>query len=44
MTKILILHGAGMNMRGKSQISTFGTQTLDDYDNQITEYANQLGV
>ncbi|PCH91716.1 MAG: 3-dehydroquinate dehydratase [Dehalococcoidia bacterium] len=44
MTKILILHGAGMNMRGKSQISTFGTQTLDDYDKQITEYANQLGV
>mgnify|MGYP003724196125 FL=1 len=31
MTKILILHGAGMNMRGKSQISTFGTQTLIKY-------------
>ena len=44
MTKILIIHGAGMNMRGKAQISTFGTQTLDDYDKQITEYANQLGV
>ena len=44
MTKILILHGAGMNMRGKSQISTFGTQTLEDYDKQITEYANQLGI
>ena len=44
MTKILVIHGAGMNMRGKSQISTFGPQTLDDYDKQITEYANQLGV
>ena len=44
MTKILILHGAGMNMRGKSQISTFGAQMLADYDKQIAEYANQLGV
>ncbi len=44
MTKILVLHGAGMNMRGKAQVSTFGTQTLDDYDKQIREYADQLGV
>ena len=44
MTKILVLHGLGMNMRGKVQIETFGTQTLDDYDERINAYATELGV
>ena len=44
MTKVLVIHGAGMNMRGKAQIEVFGTQTLDDYNRQIQSYADQLGV
>ena len=44
MTEILVLHGAGMNMRGKAQVETFGTLTLSDYDKKITEYGAQLAV
>ena len=44
MTKILILHGAGMNMRGKVQTEIFGTMTLPEYDAQIRKYAAELGV
>ena len=29
MTKVLVIQGAGMNMRGKSQVEIFGTDTLD---------------
>src|SRR5262249_58398305 len=35
MAKVLIIHGAGMNMRGKVQIETFGTMTLPEYDEHI---------
>ena len=44
MTKILVVHGAGINMRGKFQVEIFGTDTMDDYSNQIKEYASELGV
>jgi 3-dehydroquinate dehydratase-2 len=44
MTKILIVHGAGMNMRGKVQTETFGTMTLPEYDAHIRKYAEELGV
>ena len=33
-----------MNMRGKVQTETFGTQTLDEYDERISSYASELGV
>ena len=42
MTKILIIHGAGMNMRGKVQTEIFGTMTLPEYDAQIRKYATEL--
>ena len=32
MPKILVIHGAGMNMRGKSQIYIFVPLTLPQYD------------
>ena len=35
MPKLLIIHGAGMNMRGKAQIEVFGSMTLPQYDEQI---------
>jgi len=44
MTKILVIHGAGMNMRGKVRIETFGPMTLPEYDERIRSYANELGV
>ena len=44
MTKVLVIQGAGMNMRGKAQVETFGTTTLDQINEQIRGYADSLGV
>jgi 3-dehydroquinate dehydratase-2 len=44
MPKILIVHGAGMNMRGKSQLDIFGPMTLPEYDEHIRKYASELGI
>ena len=44
MPKVLVIHGAGMNMRGKSQIDVFGPMTLPDYDQHIRRYASELAV
>ncbi len=44
MPRILIVHGAGMNMRGKAQIDVFGPMTLPQYDEQIRKYAAELTV
>jgi len=44
MTKILVIHGAGMNMRGKVQTEIFGTMTLPEYDAHIQAYAKELEV
>ena len=44
MPKILVIHGAGMNMRGKVQTEIFGTMTLPEYDARIRDYAKELDV
>ena len=44
MAKILVIHGAGMNMRGKVQTEIFGPMTLPEYDERIRGYASELGV
>lgn len=44
MTRVLVIHGAGMNMRGKAQIDIFGPMTLAQYDEQLRRYAGELGV
>jgi 3-dehydroquinate dehydratase-2 len=44
MPKILVIHGAGMNMRGKVQLDIFGPMTLPEYDERIRGYAGELGV
>ncbi len=44
MPRILIVHGAGMDMRGKAQIDVFGPMTLPQYDEQIRQYAAELGM
>src|SRR5215469_305638 len=44
MPKVLVIHGAGMNMRGKVQTEIFGPMTLPEYDERIRGYASELGV
>jgi 3-dehydroquinate dehydratase-2 len=44
MAKVLIVHGAGMNMRGKAQVEVFGTMTLPEYDQCIRKYASELSL
>jgi 3-dehydroquinate dehydratase II len=44
MAKVLVIHGAGMNMRGKIQTEIFGTMTLPEYDEQLRKYAAELGI
>ena len=44
MLKVLIVHGAGMNMRGKVQTDIFGTMTLPEYDEHVRKYASELGI
>ena len=44
MTKVLVIQGAGMNMRGKAQVEIFGPATLDEINEQILGYAEGLGL
>ena len=43
MTKILVIQGAGMNMRGRAQIEIFGTTTLDEINDAVRRYAEGVG-
>jgi 3-dehydroquinate dehydratase-2 len=42
--KILVVQGAGMNMRGKTQTEIFGTMTLDQYNQHVLQYAKDLDI
>ena len=44
MPRVLVIHGAGMNMRGKVQVEIFGPMTLPEYDERIRGYAKELGI
>ena len=44
MGKVLVIQGAGMNMRGKAQLETFGPMTLGEMNEQIVGYAEELGM
>ncbi len=44
MARVLVIHGAGMNMRGKVQTEIFGPMTLPEYDERIRGYAGELGI
>lgn len=44
MAKVLVIHGAGMNMRGKVQLEIFGPMQLPEYDERIRGYAAELGL
>jgi 3-dehydroquinate dehydratase-2 len=42
--KVLVIQGAGMNMRGKVDVNIFGPTTLEQLNDQIRGYADGLGV
>src|ERR1700682_3274351 len=42
--KVLVIQGAGMNMRGKVDIEIFGSMSLDQLNDTIRGYATSLGV
>jgi 3-dehydroquinate dehydratase-2 len=42
--KVLVIQGAGMNMRGKVDLNIFGPMTLEQLNEQIRGYAAALGV
>ena len=44
MPKVLVIHGAGMNMRGKAQLDVFGPMKLTEYDEHIRRYAAELKI
>lgn len=41
---ILVIHGAGMNMRGIAQVEIFGPLTMPEYNQAITQFAADAGV
>src|SRR4030042_6250642 len=43
MKKILIVHGANLNMFGKMDPVQYGTITLDEINRQLRELAKELG-
>jgi len=43
MKKILVLHGVNLNMFGKRDSAQYGTITLDEINQQLTELAKELG-
>ena len=44
MAKVLVIQGAGMNMRGKVQVEIFGPMTLEEINEQVQDYADSLGL
>ena len=44
MGKVLVIQGAGMNMRGKVQLEVFGPTTLEQINEQVKGYAEGLGI
>jgi 3-dehydroquinate dehydratase-2 len=44
MTRVLVIHGLGMNMRGKVKTEIFGKTTLPEYDAAIRREAAACGL
>jgi 3-dehydroquinate dehydratase-2 len=42
--KVLVIQGAGMNMRGRVEVEIFGPMTLEQTNEQVRGYARELGI
>ncbi|MEG2015161.1 MAG: type II 3-dehydroquinate dehydratase, partial [Clostridia bacterium] len=42
--KILVLHGANLNMLGKRDVLHYGTLTLAELNKLVAEYAESKGI
>jgi 3-dehydroquinate dehydratase-2 len=44
MTAILIMHGPNLNLLGQREPGVYGTQTLEDINRQLQDYAREQGT
>ncbi len=42
--KILVIHGPNLNLLGKREPELYGTETLDEVDDRIRNYAGARGI
>ena len=44
MTAILVLHGPNLNLLGQREPGVYGSQTLDEINQRLLDYADQQGI
>ena len=44
MARILVLHGPNLNMLGRREQSVYGSRTLEEINNELSQLAANLGV
>ena len=44
MTRVVVIQGAGMDVRGKTDVEIFGPETLDEINALIETHARDLGI
>ena len=44
MKKVLVIHGANLNVLGRREVGVYGQQTLEEVDGLIAEAAKSLGL
>ena len=44
MKKVLVIHGANLNVLGRREVGVYGQQTLEEIDGLIAEAAKSLGL
>jgi len=44
MTAILVIHGPNLNLLGKREPGVYGSQTLDEINRRLRDYASDQGI